>query len=225
MDIFEYNKRQEMKQHPLFQQINYKPSSENVGNTSYILRQAHENATRDNPMAVVKIGDWIKYYFASGEQRKELGQENYQTIQYYGRTEEEIAVMAASLHYDLIQKGYKITLQAAENIVYISVIDDPYSEYVRCCNIMFKMRKQYPNMKFFLSKPQEMKEYGVDIMAYKDGKLVGAIKTLPRTALGKKERLDEFKQMHDTFKMIYGCNIQFTFSSVPGYTEGPMPVF
>lgn len=218
--IFDYQKRRQMQEHPVFKRINITLTSEQTGNLIYLMRQIHENVVQKNPKSVVRLNDWINFYFSSGEKRKTVDN-NYQSKQYYGRTEEELMEMSEQLMKNVNSKGNSINLQAAANIIYIEIIDKPYMEYMRCCNAIFRLKQINPNMEFELSKALDTTEYGVDILAKLNNKLVGAIKVVDKSNFNDKI----YKQKHSVFSMIWGVNVEFLECSVNGNISGKIPSF
>lgn len=230
--IFNYKKRQAMRNHPIFQKIKeiwdnspYNDTSR-TGCLNYLIKQIHENKVMDNPNAVVKQYEWIDFYFNSGKKRKQENENTYQSNQYYGRTIEEIYEIAVLLKKDINEKGFNITEQAALNILIIKIIDDTFNDYMRICNIIFKLKKLYPEFSFEVAKPLESIEYAIDIMVKSGNQLISSIKTLPRSALKRKEEIENYyKQNHETFKMIYDVNTLIVYSSIEGFIVGDIPSF
>lgn len=222
--IYDYKKRQDMRQHSVFKQImsKYSLHNEQIGNSRYLLRQAHENITRDNKTAVVRLADWVQFYFMSGEKRKSI-EDSYQARQYYGRTEEELESLSEDFYERLLNDGFQLTKQAAANIVYIMTIDYPYDDYMRCCNVVFQLRRKNQDMEFILTSPLDMENYGVDVMAKKE-KLVNGITILPDKYFGKGKE-SSFKQQHEIFNMIWECSVIFIYAAVNGKITGELPQF
>lgn len=230
--IFNYKKRQAMRDHPIFQKIKdiwddglYCTSSK-TGCLNYLMKQIHENKTIENSNAIVKQTEWIDFYFNSGKKRKIDNENTYQSTQYYGRTIEELYELALLFRDDVNKKGFNINEQAALNIVIIKVIDDTFNDYMRTCNIIFKLKNLYPEFSYEISKPLESVEYGIDIIIKAGNQLTSAIKTLPRSALKKKEEIELFyKPKHETFKMIYNIDTSIVYSSINGFIIGDIPSF
>lgn len=229
--IFNYEKRQAMRNHPAFFKIKdiwnngLYDTAQKTGCLNYLMKQVHENKALENPNAIVKQYEWIQFYFDSGKKRKQLEQ-TYQTEKYYGRTLEELYDLALEFREEVNNAGLQINIneQAALNIVYIKVIDDTFNEYMRCFNIIFKMKKVYPDFDFFISQPLESIEYGVDVIIKSGNTPVAALKILPRSEIKRKEEVESsFKQKHATFKMIYDIDTFFVYSSVQGYIQGELP--
>jgi len=227
--LFDYNKRQDMKQHPTFIKMkdiwdnNDFSSSERTGCLNYLIKQLHETKSINNPDAIIQQREWIDYYFNSGKKRKtEI--EIYQSNIYYGRTMEELYDIAMELKDKATENGYTISEQAAFNIVYIKIIDDTFSDYMRCYRVIFRMKQYYPEFTYSIAKPLEANEYGIDVMMKLNNNLIGAIKVLSRSAIKKKDEIEKtFKQKHETFKMIYEVETYFVYSSVSGYIAGELP--
>ena len=227
--LFDYNKRQEMKNHPIFIQIREIwekeefSSPQKIGNLNYLIKQLHENKSINNKEVIVQQKDWINFYFNSGKKRKTEA-EVYQSNVYYGRTIEELYDIAMELQKVAIEKGFKINEQAAFNIVYIKIIDDTFSDYMRCYRVIFRMKERYPEISCEMAKPLESNEYGVDIIIKLQNKLIGAIKVFPRGAIKKKEEIEKnFTQKHYIFKSIYEIDTYFVYSSTSGYIAGDLP--
>lgn len=229
--IFDYKKRQEMRNHPVF--INIKEiwekglydSPQKVGCLNYLLKQVHENKIENNPNAIVKLNEWIRFYFDSGKKRLNEP-DTYQSKQYFGRTLEELYSLSLELQKDINSRGYNINEQAALNIVYIKIIDDTFNEYVRCFNTIFKLQNAYPEFTFVLTKPLESIEYGIDVLVKSGNSIISAIKVCRRPMIKIKEENEKsFKQKHDVFKMIYNVDTIFIYSSINGCIEGNLPTF
>lgn len=229
--IFDYNKRKQMRDHPVFVQIKdiwqrgAYSASEKTGCLNYLMKQIHENKTIDNEDAIVKQMEWIQFYFDSGKKRK-TEEETFQNKQYYGRTLEELYEIALELKRDVNNVGYNINEQAALNIVYIKVIDDTYNEYMRCFNVIFKLKNVYPEFTFSLAKPLEATEYGVDVIVKAGNKMISSLRILPILAIKRKdEEENKYKQQHEIFKMIYNIDTLFVYSSIEGNISGSLPSF
>lgn len=229
--IFDYNKRKQMRDHPVFIQIKdiwengLYCTSQKTGCLNYLMKQVHENKTADNQNAIVKQAEWIQFYFDSGKKRK-TEEETYQNKQYYGRTLEELYELALEFQKEVNNSGYNINEQAALNIVYIKVIDDTYNEYMRCFNVIFKLKKFYPEFTYVLAKPLEATEYGIDVIVKSGNQFISSLRILPRSAIKRKEEVEKsYKQQHEIFKMIYNIDTLFVYSSIEGYICGQIPSF
>lgn len=222
--IYDYQKRKNMRQHPVFKQImsKYSFSIEQTGNLKYLLRQAHENTTRTDVKAVVRLGDWINFYFSSGQKRKTV-EDTFQSKQYYGRTEDELMFMAEEFFKKATMDGFNITMQAAANVIYINIIDLPYEDYMRCCNIVFQLRRRNPDMEFSLTSPLNIENYDVDVIAKRKDFMSG-ITILPTEQYSTGVELS-YAQKHEIFNMIYGCKVIFIYSEVNGKIVGNFPEF
>jgi len=222
--IFDYEKRRKMREHPIFKKASemFPLTGDNIGNSHYMLLQAHYNATRDNNLTVVKMGDWVKYYFASGKKR-DLSDNSYQSKQYFGRTEDELMLLSEKFMAKANKEGFNIAIQGAANIIYIKAIDEPYDSYMRCCNIMFRLRTKHPDMNFQLTTPLDNESYSVDIMA-KKGNAAKGITVLPLDKFGA-DKETEYKQKHEIFKTIWGYDVLFIYSDINGKTAAPLPEF
>lgn len=217
--IFDYQKRKKMQSHPVFMDIyqEYKLEEEKYGNTKYLLRQAHENLSGNG---VVKLDDWIMYYFNSGQKRKSIGN-TIQANKYCGRTEEELLSLSRQLLDDINnKKKHKITLQAAANIVFIKIIDEAYENYMRSCNVMFRLAQANTGIQFSLTSPLDAETYDVDIMAKGVSGITG-ISVVPIDFTD----ISVYQQKHDIFKMIWGHDVLFIYADINGKTRHPIPVF
>lgn len=220
--LFNYQKRAEMSKVSMVQEIisKYRFTIEETGNLKYLLRQLHENAIREKKQ-VATINEWVSYYFKSGEKRKNIN--TPQSKQYYGRTEEEILDMVYALHTRLLNDGYSPSVNSVANIVFIFVIDMPFREYMRCCNIMFRLKKTYQDMTFSLTTPLDMENYSVDIIAKRKEAVTG-ITVLPLEMADSMVNIT-YKQKHEIFTMIWGGEVIFVYAAVNGQTAGDLPKF
>lgn len=238
--IYDYEKRKGMKQVPAFERTmiiwenGQYLTSNKVGDTSYIIRKAHEKKEDTEPGAILTIEEWERAYFESGTSRKEILLKNknanlYQYDQYYGRTIDELTAIAKNFYEDLTQKhGIKLTQQAALNIVYIKVIDDAYSDYMRSINVIKKFQQQYPNFKFYISDALTKVEQAIDIEIFNEkGNLIRGVQTLPESFEKNTEknmqRREQFDQQHEAYKDINDVNVDYVYASAGGYIKGQLP--
>ena len=99
---------------------------------------------------------------------------------------------------------------------HIKVIDETYWEYMRCFNVIFAMRKIYPDLTFYLAEPMEASEYDVDIKVKDWHKIIAGIKV--------SDILCESKGK-DIFHAIYSANIITIISPIQGEIKNPLPIF
>lgn len=239
--IYNYEKRQQMRQHPLFIQItkeinelNYL-TEEKIGCIPYILREALEKAKKSNGTNTMSILEWETYYLESGKRRNELIQKNrgrvtYQNNQYYGRTLDDILEIAKKI-YEEFKTKYNFNSQAALNIVYINVIDKSYDEFKRIENTMNTLKRYNPTFTFELSDPLTNKEQAVDLFVYDNNTndMVGAIQILPEDYYGfeidgsHEDQVEIFKQQHEIFEMTYDVMPEYVYATITGQIKGNIP--
>ena len=174
--IYNYEKRLEMRKHPLFIKISEEISNSNflttekIGCISFIIREALEKNSKNNKNQLMSIYDWESYYLNSGKHRAELIQKNrgrvtYQNNEYYGRTIDDILNMSKDLYLTYKDK-YNFNQQASLNIIYIKVIDESYDEYKRLINTINLISNINPNHYFEISDALTNKEQAVDLFVY-----------------------------------------------------------
>lgn len=238
--IYDYEKRQNMSKVPFFEKTlvvwekgKYFTTNK-VGDTSYIIRKAHERKEETEPGAILTIEEWEKHYFSTGAVRKELMLKNknanmYQYDQYYGRTMDEIVDIAKAFYFDLTENnGLKLNQTAALNIVYIKIIDDAYRDYMRSINIIKKFQMQYPSHKFYLSDALTKVEQAVDIEVINpNGSLIRAFQTLPESFASNSEKIiqrrEQFNQQHEAYEDINQVHVDYIYASSTGYIKGQLP--
>jgi hypothetical protein len=241
--IYNYEKRLEMRKHPLFIKISEEMSNSNflttekVGCMSFIIREALEKNNKNNKNQLMSIYDWESYYLNSGKHRAELIQKNrgrvtYQNNEYYGRTIDDILNMSKDLYLTYKDK-YNFNQQASLNIIYIKVIDESYDEYKRLINTVDLISNINPNHYFEISDALTNKEQAVDLFVYKksNDELIGAIQILPDSYYGfeidpdKEAEAEIFKQQHEIFKNTYDILPDRVYVSLSGQIKGNIPKY
>lgn len=141
--------------------------------------------------------EWEDYYFESGMARQERlkktipstykrliqlrevytnsqtfkrGLTNYEINinEGYGRTIEELKVLAKSMHDVVIELGnpYQITEEDCLNFILIRVIDESYIGIARETHTIKTLESEYPNLNFKHTDPVKDKRYAVDVEVF-----------------------------------------------------------
>lgn len=235
--MYPFETREKMKSQEKFRELdipwhkgNYK-TYENFGNLDYLIRLEHEKAVKalNNKNIIIKRADWGKLYEMSGAERKTKLAESsvkdtYKLNTYYGRTLDDIAVVAKAFKNDCSENyGINISLQAALNYVYIKVVDETYSNYQRVLNTVLNLATKYPNYQLELTEAIICDNNDVDVFVYKDGEVIGGLQILPYKAGEPDEETMETQQKHSLFEMVYGVQPLKIFSNTSGFIKSPLP--
>lgn len=237
--MFNYNKRLQMKQVPLYKKIQMIWTFENysnhqlVGDTFYLLHQEHKrintNTTSNNPI-ILQRPEWGNVYLNSGKKRIEMNEKRinseYQNNEYFGRTLDDLRNIAEQFSNMLRNKyNININISTAINIVYIFIVDLSYLSYLRELNVMNNLNSKNPTLTYSLSDPLMCVEQGIDIIATDNtGQIVNAYKVLPESAKYKqndimKKTIETISQKNAMFEMIFGIKPEFLYASINGFIK------
>lgn len=241
--IYNYEKRVEMRKHPMFIKLseeidkgNYL-TTEKIGCIPFIIREALEKIQKNDKNAKMSIYQWEEYYLDSGKRRsdniqKSRGRVTYQHNEYYGRTLDDILAITKEFYLAFKDK-YSFNQQAALNTIYIKVIDESYDEYKRLINTKETLERVNPNFIFKISDALTKKEQAVDMFVHQRsmGDIVGAIQILPESYYGfeldseREKEFELFKQQHEIFELTYDIVPELVYAAVTGQIKGSIPKY
>lgn len=205
----------------------------NIGTISFLSRCAHEKYKTKNPTLVMGFQQWQDFYLNSGKQRAALIQENGNKPQYdknYGRTLEDIALLADRFQKDCQKEGIVLTESESFNYCYIRIVDEGYIGYQRELSALLFLQSRYPDLNFCFSDSYEDVYLGIDIKVYQKKTLIGGLQV--KSVIYKnsdKQYNIEAKLLNQ--KQFERCrhelhfSPQYLFIGKKGNVEQPFPVF
>lgn len=204
--IYPFERRRELVKHPSFSQVEEiwqeLNTVENTGNLDYLLKQAISEKE-----GMLKLSDWISYYFDSGIKRS-LGEKTPQDDIYCGRTLEELYELSKQLKEATCKKGLALHGKGALNIVYTEVIDRPFEQYVRVYRSIPILQNHYPAFVFEHASPYDSMNYAVDLIVKNNDVMVAAIQVRPFEKINSEAKKEMQKEKHELFKMLYDVPVK-----------------
>lgn len=238
--MFPFEKREQMRKHEIYKSLEEPwnnglySTSQKVGSLSYLIREAHQKI-KAKGFDSLSRANWAKYYINTGKMRNSKKEEQsssdyYKLNQYYGRTLDDLLVIAKEFYKDCKENyNIKISPVAALNVVYMKIVDDTYTSYQRDINTILNLKSKFKDYSFELTNGLDFDNYAVDIIVKKDDDIVGAIQVLPESAKKHENKQinikTETEQKHELFEMVYGIKPQKLYSSSTGYIKGSLPEF
>lgn len=235
--MFPYLKRQKMREQPSFKEIqqfletNNFNTSEKFGDVQYMIWRMHEslnNKEQGEDMKLVQFSEWLEQYFGSGKKRlenKEGFRNKYQQQMQNGRTEQEIWQVSAEIREQInTTLGFRITEQAAFNIVITLILDDAFHQYMRTVLFVILSKKRWPNFVFKMTDSSTKKEFDIDVLVYKDRELYKGL--VMKSPLDQEKRNGSKEEMKNIkFSEIHGVQVEKVTISYSGDIFGELPLF
>lgn len=238
--MYPFEKREKMRSHPTYKEIEIPwedglyLTTQKVGSVNYLIKEAHKKAIIKG-FDMLSRPNWAKYYLNTGKIRLEKKEEQisddyYKINKYYGRTLEDLLEIARNFHKDCTSNyNIKMSLQAALNIVYMKVVDDTYTDYLRDVNTILNLKQKLPQYNFELADGLTYDNNAIDVFVYLKENIVGGIQILPENIKKQNQKNPKIKteteQKHDLFEMVYGIKPQIIYASSSGFIKGQLPEF
>lgn len=122
-----------------------------------------------------------------------------------------------------------MSLQAALNVVYMKVVDDTYTDYLRDINTILNLKSKLSNYRFELADGLTYDNNAIDIFVYSNEDIIGGLQVLPENMKKQEQKNSKIKtetdQKHDLFEMVYGIRPQIIYASSSGYIKSQLPEF
>lgn len=238
--MYPFEKREKMRNHPTYKEIE-EPwenglylTTQKVGSVNYLIKEAHQKVIIKG-FDMLSRPNWAKYYLNTGKIRIEKKEEQisddyYKINKYYGRTLEDLLEIARNFHKDCIENyNIKMSLQAALNVVYMKVVDDTYTDYLRDINTILNLKSKLSNYRFELADGLTYDNNAIDIFVYSNEDIIGGLQVLPENMKKQEQKNSKIKtetdQKHDLFEMVYGIRPQIIYASSSGYIKSQLPEF
>ena len=217
--MYPFEKREKMRSHPTYKEIEIPwenglyLTTQKVGSVNYLIKEAHKKAIIKG-FDMLSRPNWAKYYLNTGKTRLE-------------KKEEQIS----DDYYNDCVNNYniKMSLQAALNIVYMKVVDDTYTDYLRDVNTILNLKQKLPQYNFELADGLNYDNNAIDVFVYLKENIVGGIQILPENIKKQNQKNPKIKteteQKHDLFEMVYGIKPQIIYASSSGFIKGQLPEF
>lgn len=238
--MYPFEKREKMRNHPTYKEIE-EPwenglylTTQKVGSVNYLIKEAHQKVIIKG-FDMLSRPNWAKYYLNTGKIRIEKKEEQisddyYKINKYYGRTLEDLLEIARNFHKDCVENyNIKMSLQAALNVVYMKVVDDTYTDYLRDINTILNLKSKLSNYRFELADGLTYDNNAIDIFVYSNEDIIGGLQVLPENMKKQEQKNSKIKtetdQKHDLFEMVYGIRPQIIYASSSGYIKSQLPEF
>lgn len=82
-----------------------------------------------------------------------------------------------------------MSLQAALNIVYMKVVDDTYTDYLRDVNTILNLKQKLPQYNFELADGLTYDNNAIDVFVYLKENIVGGIQILPENIKKQNQKI------------------------------------
>jgi hypothetical protein len=208
--LYPANKRAELRNSGIFYKTNNTWTKEKfnlksrIGSVSYLTRLAHHLIFDEDYSSVMDKETWFQFYVDSGRKRRDLickhndGGYPHAYDLYYGRTLDDIYVMAKRFRKVLAAISINVEIDVAFNLCILRIIDEAYIGYIRDISALQFLISMCPDYTFSLANNWEHSRFGIDIIITFENKVIGGLQIKPNTYNNsKKKYIAKSKQMDE----------------------------